>query len=194
VSGPAGHLAPHQRGALLIEVLVAVLICAFGLLGFTAMQARATTSQFESFQRSQALLLVEDMATRINVNRANAAAYVTNGLIGAGPAADCSGLAGAPLDVCEWGNLLRGSTETRGGSGVGAMLAARGCIIRAAGSTDRYLVSVVWQGVLPTAGGGDACGQGDATYPTEALRRTVSSTVCVALLRDPASAPVLSRC
>jgi len=30
-----------QRGALLIEVLAAILICEFGLLGFAGMKARA---------------------------------------------------------------------------------------------------------------------------------------------------------
>ena len=183
-----------NRGGLLIEVLVAVLICAFGLLGFASMQARATTSEFESFQRSQALQLVADMANRMNANRANAGAYVVNGLIGGGALADCSALLGAPRDLCEWSNLLSGSTELRGSSAIGSMFGARGCIVRAAGSSDRYVVSVAWQGVLSTGAPADPCGQGDPAFPAEPLRRTVSATVCIALLRDPASAPALSRC
>ena len=186
--------AAGQRGALLIEVLVAILICAFGLLGFAGMQARATSSEFEGFQRSQALVLIEDMVSRMNANRANAGAYVTAGLIGDGPLEDCTGLAAAALDLCEWGNLIRGSAERRGADGVGAMLSARGCITRPATSTDRYMVSIAWQGILPTAGATSACGAGDAVFPTEELRRAVSSTVCIALLRDAASAPVLPRC
>ncbi|MEO5845966.1 MAG: type IV pilus modification protein PilV [Caldimonas sp.] len=186
--------AAGQRGALLIEVLVAILICAFGLLGFAGMQARATSSEFEGFQRSQALVLVEDMVSRMNANRANAANYVTAGLVGDGPLEDCTGLAGAPLDLCEWANLIRGSAERRGGAGVGAMIAARGCITRPATSTDRYTVSVAWQGILPTAGAASPCGAGDATFPTETLRRAAASTLCIALLRDAAVAPVVPRC
>ena len=186
--------AARQRGALLIEVLVAILICAFGLLGFAGMQARATSSEFEGFQRSQALVLIEDMVSRMNANRAHAVDYVNAGLIGDGPIADCTALAGAALDLCEWGNLIRGSAERRGGAGVGAMLAARGCITRPATSTDRYLVSIAWQGILPTAGASSPCGLGDDLFPNESLRRAASSTVCVALLRDAASAPAVPRC
>lgn len=186
--------ASSQRGALLIEVLVAILICAFGLLGFAGMQARATSSEFEGFQRSQALVLIEDMVSRINANRAHAAEYVQAGLIGAGPLEDCTALVGAALDVCEWGNLIRGSSERRGAAGVGAMLAARGCITRPATSTDRYMVTVAWQGILPTAGSTSPCGLGDGTFPLEPLRRATSSTVCIALLRDAAAAPVVPRC
>jgi type IV pilus assembly protein PilV len=193
-SHPGRRAAIGQRGALLIEVLVAILICAFGLLGFAGMQARAASSEFEGFQRSQALVLVEDMVNRMNANRAHAGEYVSGGLIGDGDLLDCTGLASAALDVCEWGNLIRGSAERRAGSGVGAMLSARGCITRAPTSTDRYVVSVVWQGVLPTAGSASPCGAGDAAFPTETVRRTVSSTVCIALLRDAAVAPVLPRC
>ena len=184
-----------HRGGLLIEVLIALLLCAFGILGFAGMQARASTAEFESFQRSQALQLVSDMANRINANRANAGAYVFNGLIGGGAMADCSAVAaGAPLDLCEWGNLLRGSTETRGAAAVGAMLGARGCVVQAAGSTNRYVVSVAWVGMLPTGGPTDPCGLGQADFPTESLRRVVSTTVCVALLRDPAVPPPTPRC
>jgi len=186
--------ASAQRGALLIEVLVAILICAFGLLGFAGMQARATSSEFEGFQRSQALVLIEDMASRMNANRAHGAEYVTAGLIGDGPLEDCAALAGAALDLCEWGNLIRGSAERRAGAGIGSMLSARGCITRPATSTDRYTVAIAWQGILPTAGATSPCGLGDALFPDETVRRAVSSTVCIALLRDAASAPVLPRC
>jgi type IV pilus assembly protein PilV len=93
---------------LLIEALVAILICAFGLLGFAGMQARATSAEFESYQRSQALVMIEDIVSRMNANRANANAYVTGALIGDGAVlADCNGLVGAPLDLCEWGIFTR---------------------------------------------------------------------------------------
>jgi type IV pilus assembly protein PilV len=193
VTGPASRRRGH-RGGTLIEVLIAILVCAFGLLGFAGVQVRATSAEFEAFERSQALLLVEDMVNRINANRAAAGNYVTGNLIGAGDLADCGGLAAAARDLCEWGNLLRGSSETRGGARIGAMISARGCITRPVGSTDRYLVSVVWQGVVETGGSANPCGVGDGAFPVEALRRSASSVVCVALLRDAASAPAVPRC
>jgi len=184
----------QQRGALLIEVLIAILICVFALLGFVAMQARASSAEFESYQRSQALVLLEDIGNRINANRAEAAAYASNALIGEGGLVDCAGTAGAALDLCEWGNMIRGSAEVRDGSSVGAMISARGCITRAADSSDRYVVSIAWKGMVPSGAPAGTCGKDDAAFPSEALRRVVSSTVCVARLRDAASAPVLPRC
>jgi type IV pilus assembly protein PilV len=191
---PLQHGAGEQRGGLLIEALVAMVICAFGVLGFVALQTRATASEFESFQRSQALVLVEDMTNRLNANRAAASSYVSDSLIGTGAIADCSGLTGAALDLCEWGNLIRGSAETRGTSRVGSMLGARGCIARATGTSDRYVVSIVWQGIVPTGAPPNTCGQGSTDFPREDLRRSVSATVCMARLRDPAVAPPTPRC
>lgn len=178
-----------QRGALLIEALIAILICAFGLLGFAGMQARATSAEFESYQRSQAIVLIEDITSRINANRANAGAYVSAGLIGSGAIADCSLLTGANLDLCEWANMLRGSAETRGATKVGSMFNARGCITKAAGVSDRYVISIAWQGINQTGAPSSTCGQGDAAFPTEALRRVVSSVVCVGLLVGDPAAP-----
>ena len=183
-----------QSGALLIEVLIAVLICAFGLLGFAGMQARAVSTDFETLQRSEALVLLEDMVSRMNANRAHAGDYVTAGLLGAGAVVDCTGLTAAALDLCEWSNLIRGSAEQTGGNTIGAMISSRGCITRPATSTDRYVVSIAWQGIVQTGASASPCGQGDAAFPDDTLRRTASATVCVALLRDAASAPVLSRC
>ena len=187
------RLRSRQAGALLIEVLIAILICAFGLLGFAGMQARAVSTDFESLQRSEALVLIEDMVSRINANRAHADDYVS-ALVGDGPIVDCTGATGAALDVCEWSNMIRGNAEQRGGTNIGAMLSARGCITRPATSTNRYVISIAWQGIVPTAAPASPCGQGDVAFPNEALRRTATSTVCVALLRDAASAPVISRC
>jgi type IV pilus assembly protein PilV len=183
-----------QSGALLIEVLVAVLICAFGLLGFAGMQARAVSTDFETLQRSEALVLIEDMVSRMNANRAHASDYVSAGLLGDGPLVDCSGTTGAALDLCEWSNAIRGSAEQRGGVNIGAMISARGCITRPATSSDRYVISVAWQGIVATGAPASPCGLGDPAFPDEGLRRAATSTVCVALLRDAASAPVISRC
>jgi type IV pilus assembly protein PilV len=183
-----------QSGALLIEVLIAVLICAFGLLGFAGMQARAVSTDFETLQRSEALVLLEDMVSRMNANRGHAGDYVTAGVLGAGALVDCTGQTGAALDLCEWSNLIRGSAEQTGGNTIGSMISARGCITRPATSTDRYVVSIAWQGIVQTGSSASPCGQGDAAFPDDTLRRTASATICVALLRDAASAPVLSRC
>ena len=61
-----------SRGFSLLEILVAVLILAIGLLGMAGLQLVATRSVQESFQRSQAILLMQDMVDRINVNRKSA--------------------------------------------------------------------------------------------------------------------------
>lgn len=191
------RVVPHpraQQGALLIEALVAIVICAFGLLGFAALQARATSTEFESYQRSQALVLISDMTNRINSNRALAADYVAAGLLGEGALEDCAGKAGAALDLCQWGNLIRGSAETRGTSRVGSMIQARGCIERAAGTSDRYVISIVWQGVVPSGAPLVTPCNADAVISDGKVRRVVSSTVCMARLRDPDILPPTPRC
>ncbi len=183
-----------QRGALLIEVLVAALLSAFALLAFAALQSRASSAEFEALQRSQALVLMEDMVARLNANRARADEYLVDGPVGAGAVEDCGGKTGAALDLCQWSNLIRGSNETRGTARVGSMLNARGCVSRAAGSSHRFVVAVAWQGIVSTGGVANPCGQGSDPFTDESLRRAVASTVCVALLRDPAVGAPTPRC
>jgi type IV pilus assembly protein PilV len=183
------------RGGLMLEVLVAMLLCAFSLMGFAGLQAHATGMEFEALQRSQALVLLDDMVSRLTLNRTGAVDYVTTGLIGDGPLQDCNTTGTvAAHDVCEWGNLLRGSSETQGGNRVGAILSARGCIELGFGSSDRYVVTVVWSGIRPTSGPNSLCGLANATYPDDTLRRVVSATVCIARLRDPSAPTSTPRC
>jgi len=181
-----------HKGFSLIEVLVTIVILVIGLLGLAGLQFRALTAQMESYQRSQALVLLQDMAARINDNRANAVNYVTTTPLGTGNTgyAGCTpgGSGSAADDECEWNNALLGSAETDSSTNnpVGAMIGARGCILQitpaASGVPGQYLVAVAWQGLNPTKSPAVNCGNG--SYGTnDALRRAVTLPITIAILQ-----------
>lgn len=64
----------QQTGASLIEVLVAVLILSFGMLGMSALQARALKGNQSALQRSQAAMLNYYVLDAMRVDRAAAQA------------------------------------------------------------------------------------------------------------------------
>src|SRR5207253_592730 len=66
----------HAHGFSLLDVLISVLILAFGMLSLARMIAHSALSEVEASQRLQAMTLAQDMVERINLNRKNAAAYV----------------------------------------------------------------------------------------------------------------------
>jgi type IV pilus assembly protein PilV len=172
-----------QAGTTMIEVLVTVVIISLGLLGLAGLQSRLQVSEMEAYQRSQALLLLDDMANRITINRNNAGNYVTNGELGFG--VDCPN-ANATLhekDKSEWCNALQGAAEVSGANRVGAMVGARGCVQDIGGN--EYLITVAWQGLTPISappanlscgaslydgGAGSAC-------TNDRCRRTVTTIV-----------------
>ena len=174
------------RGVTMIEVLVTIGILTFGLLGVVALQARMQVAQSESYQRSQAILLMQDIVDRVNANRSNALNYVTATPLGTGNAIqDCTGLAGAALDLCEWNNALLGATEsTAGGQSAGAMIGARGCITNVVATMPReFLVAVTWQGLVPTvAPASTTCGQG--LYGNDQMRRALVARVMIGCLQN----------
>ena len=73
----APRSAAAVRGVGLIEVLVAVLVLAIGLLGVAAMQATALRNSQSSLERSQGVMHVYTIldAMRANPNAARAGAY-----------------------------------------------------------------------------------------------------------------------
>jgi type IV pilus assembly protein PilV len=73
-----------SRGITLIEVLVAMTIFAFGVLGMLGMQARAIAYFSDAKYRTDATLLSDALINDIWVNRANMATYAYAG--GAVPA------------------------------------------------------------------------------------------------------------
>lgn len=147
-------------GFTMIEVLIAILIVSFSLLGMAGLVTRSTVVEVESIQRTQALLLARDMVERIQLNRADALAgrYNQSSAV-MGAVTDCSGVTDAVArDICEWGNLLGGVNESQGGRATSALLGARGCITLQPGTTNSYVVTVVWRGMAPVATPADACG------------------------------------
>ena len=168
----------QQSGFTMIEVLVTIAILVVGLLGLAAMQTLATLAELEAYQRSQAIVLVRDMADRMQANKANITSYVVSDL-GVTPLS-CAALNGAALDRCEWNNLLNGVSEKAdaGTRNVGAMIGARGCIVRMDDTT--FLVTVAWQGLSRAGVPIEGCGAG--AYGNDENRRTVSTIVRLALL------------
>ena len=142
--------ASGHCGFSMIEVLVTIVIIAFGLLGIAGLQVRLQMSEMESYQRSQALLLLNDMANRIATNRNNAASYVTTAAnpLGEGMVCPTTTATVAQRDLGEWCNAMQGAGETTnsGASKVRALVGGRGCV-ESVGSD--YLVTVVWQGRTP---------------------------------------------
>ena len=185
-------MTKSSRGVSLIEVLITIVILAVGLLGLAGLQVRLQTSEVESYQRTHALMLLEDMADRIAVNRKNIADYVTAAPLGTGdglPTA-CAGV-GQALDECEWSNALKGAAETSAGTNVGAMIGARGCIDDL-GTGDQYMITIAWQGLTPISVPASNCGAGlydsaagEGNCVGDLCRRTISTMVRVADLGSP---------
>jgi type IV pilus assembly protein PilV len=66
-----------QHGIGLVEVLVALLLLAIGVIGFAGLQVRAVAATNEAFQRSQAMAVARDAGERIRVNTVSRDAYNT---------------------------------------------------------------------------------------------------------------------
>ena len=75
----------HQRGVGLIEILVAVLILALGLLGMAGLQANALKTNQSSYARGQAVMLSYYMLDAMRADRASALSLTYNtGAVSAG--------------------------------------------------------------------------------------------------------------
>ena len=161
----------RERGFTMIEVMVTVLLLAVGLLGMLGMQTRASAVEFESYQRGQAIALARDMQARLLSARGIVPGYLNPAIssldgsvwVGNGAAGfvDANGNCAAPVpgdlasfaaaQACAWGRDLQGAAMSDSTGAVGAMIGARGCLIRIEppqqnALADLYVV-IVWQGI-----------------------------------------------
>ena len=143
-------------GFAMVESMVTIVVVAFGLLGVAGLVSRSFVTEVESTQRTQAVMLIQDMVTRIEANRTNVAQYVT-GDTGVNGYVTVAGVTtmivcdpAAPLadrDRCEWSRLLAGSTDQINGNNAGVLVGAIGCIHEIDAFNRIYAVSIAWQGM-----------------------------------------------
>lgn len=112
-----------HSGFTLIEVLIAALVLALGLLGLAGLQATSIRNNLSAYNRSQATQLAYDMADRMRANKIEsvdpatgniiaASAYITIASTAATAQASCttvSGCTGAQMaqnDLFQWNTAL----------------------------------------------------------------------------------------
>jgi type IV pilus assembly protein PilV len=166
-----------------------MLIVAFGLLGLGSLEMRLQLSDMESYQRAQALALLDDMTNRIATNRDQAASYVTGSStpLGTGMACPTTTATVQQTDTAQWCEALQGAAEKLGNSKTGTAVGARGCVENI--GTNQYLITVAWQGMTPITAPPAAVACGVGLYDTagspctaDTCRRVVTTVLNIATL------------
>jgi type IV pilus assembly protein PilV len=138
-------------GFTLVEVMVAVLILAIGLLGMAGLQVAGLRNNHSAYLRSQATQLAYDMADRMRANPQGVVNSHYDNQTAPTTPADCEGgpcdsaqMAG--YDLAKWNDEL--AAQLPGGAGVvckdetpddGNNAASPGC-----GSGDVYAIKIWW--------------------------------------------------
>lgn len=191
-SGQSRERHFRQAGFSLIEVLIALVVVSIALLGMANVQTQAMRTEIDIYQKAQAMTLLEDIASRVNVNRPARGCYATS-IDGSAytlgteteyiPECLDYGDAGSQTvaadDLINWDDLLDGATEEFAGQSVGTLTGARGCIDYDEVS-DQITITIAWQGEIPTSAPANDCGEG--AFGDERLRRTIGQTIRFAKL------------
>jgi type IV pilus assembly protein PilV len=148
---PASRSTPAQssKGFSLLEVMIALLVLSIGLLGLAGLQTFSLKFNHQSYERTQATLLIYDIMDRITANpiaaRAGDFDNVPAGSLASAYAASascqttgCSPSALASYDINSWKLQLESSKVIA--QGTGAVLRANpgdltGCI---------YDITITW--------------------------------------------------
>jgi type IV pilus assembly protein PilV len=143
-----------EAGLSMVEVLLAVLIVAIGLMGIAGLFVEGLQNGHGALLRTQAVNLVSDMQERIRANPLAGDAYdcaryssgpTSLGCAPSGPASagvSCTAREQAEDDLAEWQKAVRRALPSvKPGSCAANVLYAAGDATRPA----RYQVSVSWQ-------------------------------------------------
>jgi type IV pilus assembly protein PilV len=134
------NLARKQQGASMLEVLIAVLILAIGLLGVASLQLWGLRYNQSAYLRSQATIIAYDMADRMRANPNGVAAGYYNNISSSSLPSDpgcistgCTPQQLADYDILAWGNYFVANPPMLPG--------ATGAVTK---SGNTYTVTVTW--------------------------------------------------
>ncbi len=127
------NLSGTVSGFTLVEVMVALLVLAIGLLGLAGLLLAGLSSNHNAYVRTQATLLAQDMADRMRNNRGNLAAYSGGATTDDCSANSCTGAQMAGYDLAQWNQAL--AALLPGGAGVIANNPAGSAV---------YEISITW--------------------------------------------------
>jgi len=133
----------RNSGFSMVEVLVALVVLAIGLLGIAALYLNSLQSGRTAIYRTQAITLAADLADRVRMNRTAQAAYGTlfaDAEVAVGSCATTGGCSDADLastDLADWKAEV--AQQLPNGQGQVAVT-----LPVAAGEPTTYVVTVQW--------------------------------------------------
>lgn len=174
----------------MLEVMIAVLILAIGILGIAGLQVTSKRSSYEAIQRSTATMLIRDMIERMRANPEQLDAYTNTGAGRTfspsvvittavtncfGTGANCTAATIATYDLYEWERALTGITETDdavGTNNIGGLASPTACITGvslATANSGTVTIAIAWRGLVKfpdrtAAQGKNACGNDSGLY------------------------------
>jgi type IV pilus assembly protein PilV len=167
----------RQRGITLVEVMVALVVLAVGLLGAFSLQGAAKRASLEAVQRSTATALAQDIVERMRANAGELATYTNFGLgrsldgatlANVDCAAGCNPAELALHDLAQWEQALAGVTEQRGGVLLGGLIEPTACVSGPDGGSGVYLVAIAWRGLARLSDPAiHPCGAGSGRYDAD---------------------------
>jgi type IV pilus assembly protein PilV len=145
----------RQAGFSIVEVMVAMVVLAVGMLGMASLYVTTLRSSGSAMSRLQAVNLASDLADRIRANRFGKAAYA-----GTAEQKDCMGITKtctqedmAKNDLYLWQAQIDALLP-------GGATNAEGKVVYTAGATvndpDNYTITVLWKEPGTSADEGDA--------------------------------------
>lgn len=143
-----------QKGAGMVEVLVALVLLAIAVLGFSFLQIRAISASLEASRNVQAMNIARDLSERIRVNR-NGLKYYT--LIES--PATCDSIVCTSQQMAEYDYNQVNTKASNLGMALD-ILDCQGSVFK------RKCIYVAWEGTTPTNGTSSSnCTNGTAYVP-----------------------------
>lgn len=140
----------NAKGFSLIEVLVAFVIAAIGLLGLSTMQLLTIKNVNNTQFRTMATIHAYDMAERMRSNKAGLAQYNGIDTSAADPCSSCSSGSASQADADAWKASLAQSVAA------GGLPNAKGTITSDAGI---HQITITWDEQIRDASGGNVDNQ-----------------------------------